>query len=148
MSPIVTLKGCPLMRRQRNWANYDHVLYLIASSPSSANISAAKALFTSIHDSIGTKERAPALALLHLDARVRSLAPEGVKAMGDEDYKSAVEAYWRRWGSKGVVVDDLAGQWEGKEILLASTVQAWTEEGHVSHFPLRQLRRNSIVELC
>lgn len=113
--------------RQRNWANYDHILRLISAHPTSTNINMAKAVFSELYETIGKKERAPTLALLHLDNRIK----EG--RMSDEEYKEAVERYWLIWGSKGVVMDDLQGQWEGREGVLASPLQIWSDEKHVSH---------------
>ncbi|KAI9639157.1 N-acetyltransferase B complex non catalytic subunit-domain-containing protein [Dioszegia hungarica] len=107
---------------QRNWANYDHLLQLISYDASI--VTEVKALFTDLDTSIGTKERAPALALLHLDAR----AEEG--RMSEADFREAIERYWRRWGSKGLVVDDLKHIWVEREGPMAGLLQAWSEEDH------------------
>lgn len=119
-------RNVTLISRQRNWANYDHILQLISAHTSSANIALAKTLFEDLHKSIGAKERAPALAVLHLDNKIED------GKMSDEEYKEAVGRYWRQWGGKGVVIDDLQGAWNGRERVLASPLQAWAEEDHVS----------------
>lgn len=79
---------------------------------------------------IGEKERAPKLAMIHLDRIVPVKMP-------DAEYVETVEKYWRKWGSKGVVVNDLQEACKGREGLLASPVQAWSEEPHVSSLMTR-----------
>jgi hypothetical protein len=91
------------------------------------NISVIGTAFIEIDQAIGKKERAPILAVLHLD----TLLTEETK-MTEEDYMDVMKRYWGKWGSKGVVVEDIMGACKGREALLASPVQSWSEEPHVS----------------
>lgn len=52
--------------------------------------------------------------------------------MSEADFRESIERYWRSWGSKGLVVDDLKHVWKGREGPMAGLLQAWSEEEHVS----------------
>jgi hypothetical protein len=79
---------------------------------------------------IGQKERAPKLALLELDWRLRR---GGVGGRKEDAWKAAVRSYWEVWGGKGCVVEDLLGvvqSDEGRESVIRDMLEAVTK-GHV-----------------
>jgi len=94
---------------QRNYAFYKYLLRIVNYLGGDKAKEAAD-LLRSLDESIGTRERAPKLALLQLDNEVE----DGLKmAVGDWD--ALVAAYWTRWGSKVSVITELEGVAAGEE---------------------------------
>jgi hypothetical protein len=93
--------------RQRNYLFYRHLVLSALHASDPTLIESAKSLLSELDSSIGSKERAPKLALLELDLRLRSCgASSGAVGMSDEEYVERIKAYWDQWGAKGCVVDD------------------------------------------
>ncbi|KAK4685849.1 N-terminal acetyltransferase B complex non-catalytic subunit, partial [Tremellales sp. Uapishka_1] len=78
----------------------------------------ARMLKSSEH--IGKKERAPMLALLELEMRVRNAQNNGKT---DEEWVEMVKVYWERWGSKGSCVTEIEGVIGGDEPRLALVLE-------------------------
>lgn len=91
-------------------------------------------------DKIGSKERAPALAILELDSAKVS------GKMNEDEWVKAVQAYWKRWGGKGVVVDDLQVAAVGREQLLLALAKEWSRGSHVSRCHDKHLKVKESVD--
>ena len=105
--------------RQRNYANYRYLSFCALASASPADVQSVRDTFEQLHAAIGSRERAPALAILDLDIQL-SIASED--RLLTEEWTRAVESYWARWGAKGVVLPDLLsviGQRRGEMLELA-----------------------------
>ncbi|OCF31945.1 hypothetical protein I316_06328 [Kwoniella heveanensis BCC8398] len=95
---------------RRNYAFYRHLIITTEKlGPNNAVVKATDDLFKSLHEKIGNKERAPALARLELQALLRSQGAQGEVVWSDENWSKAVEQYWIQWGSKGSIVTELVG---------------------------------------
>lgn len=112
--------------RQRNWANYDHLLRLITACPTDGNVAGVGNLFMEIDEKISAKERAPTLAMLHLD----QIMPKG--RMNDEDYTDVIHKYWNVWGARGVIIQDIMGQSKDREEVLVEIMKQLSEKPYVN----------------
>ena len=102
-------------RSQRNYAFYRYFLLVTMELlPTHSNI-AKDTLETlrSLNEEIGAKERAPRLALLELDTKLK--CADHALALSLDKWTESVQEYWAKWGSKGSIVSELGGLVEGDE---------------------------------
>ncbi|WWD16993.1 hypothetical protein CI109_101429 [Kwoniella shandongensis] len=95
---------------QRNYAHYRYLLEATEKSGFSA-IDETNALLVDLQDKVGSKERAPALALIELRCRSRTKSEKTTETANDIDDVEKVQEYWIRWGSKGSIITEIEGIW-------------------------------------
>lgn len=86
-----------------NYAFYAHVLTALEGAYSDELAEKVTTVLDGLVESMGSKERAPALARLELDAALRKRG----KGLPESEWTAKVNAYLDRWGSKWTTVDEL-----------------------------------------
>jgi len=86
-----------------NYAFYTHVLTALEGAYSDERAAKVAAVLDGLVGSMGSKERAPALARLELDAALRRRG----KGLPEAEWTTKVNEYLDRWGSKWTTVDEL-----------------------------------------
>ncbi|WVR06742.1 hypothetical protein IAU60_003777 [Kwoniella sp. DSM 27419] len=95
---------------QRNYAFYQYLLLATEHNAEDPHaVTSTDALLRFLHNKIGSKERAPALARLALQAQLSAKGIEHNITLDDADWLKNVEAYWTQWASKGSIVSELEG---------------------------------------
>lgn len=133
---ILVITG--LTSSRRNYAYYRHSIRAAVALQSPDSINHLIDTLHSLRSITGDHERAPSLALLELDMRLRQ-APFSEdesnhkwKQLSEDDWKQEVERYWTRWGSKGSTVVELEAIAEDKQQRLEEFLTSCSTAKHVS----------------
>lgn len=124
---------------QSNYAFYRHAIDAVILG--GVEPAKAKSLFEELRGSV--KDRSPALALLELDARLRSL---GKESMSESDWRAALEKYLDRWGVKWTAGSEVAGLSVGREAI-SDELMAQRAQRFKEHSTERDFVALSVAEL-
>ncbi|ODN77635.1 hypothetical protein L202_04793 [Cryptococcus amylolentus CBS 6039] len=92
----------------RNYAYYQYLLHATALSTDPEAVGKTVNLLENLEKEIGSKERAPALALLSIDSVLQELAQKG-EAISNDAWPTRAASYWAQWSAKGSIISEVEG---------------------------------------